>query len=117
MGAFLVGELQEDLLPFRVFEPFAVALEEFVRAPRLVHAAAAQLLGAGVEQAAGGAFEKQERRARLELRVFRRQLAVSLLENAEMMALLGGELPEYGAAALILGERRGAGVELEAASL
>jgi hypothetical protein len=70
MGTLLVGKLQEDLFPFRVLEPLAVALEEFVRAPlaldpdeqgpRVVDAAAAQLLGAGVEQAAGGAFEKQK---------------------------------------------------------
>ena len=60
MGAFLIGKLQEDLLALGVLEPFAVALEELVRAPlaldpdeqraRIVDAAAAQLLGAGVEQ-------------------------------------------------------------------
>ena len=73
MGAFLVGKFQEDLLAFGVLEPLAVALEELVRAAlaldpdeqrlRIVDAAAAQLLGAGVEQTAGGALEKQERRS------------------------------------------------------
>ena len=68
MGTFLIRKLQENLFPFRVLEPLAIALEEFVRAPfaldpdeqrpRVVDAAAAQLLGAGVEQAAGGAFEE-----------------------------------------------------------
>ena len=78
MGAFLVGKLQEDLLAFGVLEPLAVALEEFVRSALaldadqqrlgVVHAAATQLLGAGLEQSARGALEKQERRPRLELR-------------------------------------------------
>ena len=68
MGAFFIGKFQENLFPFRVLEPLAIALEEFMRAPfapdpdeqgpRIVDAAAAQLLGAGVEQAAGGAFEE-----------------------------------------------------------
>ncbi len=31
MGTLFVGEFEEDALPFRVFESFAVPLEELVR--------------------------------------------------------------------------------------
>ena len=73
-----VGELEEDLLALRVLEALAVALEEPVRAalaPDADHQrlqivdALGQLLGAGGEQAVGGALEEQERRPRLELRI------------------------------------------------
>ena len=114
MSAFLVGKLQEDLLAFGVLEPLAVALEELVRAALaldadqqrlgVVHAAATQLVGAGLEQSAGGPLEKQERRARFELGIALHQLAVPVFENAEMLALFRRKLLKDRAAALILGE-------------
>src|SRR4029079_16315377 len=108
MRALLVRKLQEDLFPFRVLEPLSIALEEFVRAPftldpdeqrpRIVDAAAAQLLGAGLEQAAGSAFEKQKRGVGFELRVLRGELAVARLQHAEMLPLFGRELLKHGPA-------------------
>src|SRR5262245_58624370 len=74
--AFFVGELEEDLLAFRILEAFAVALEELVRAAfaadadeqrlLIVDAALAQLLGAFGEQPARRALEEEKRRPRFE---------------------------------------------------
>ena len=84
--AFFVGELEEDPLAFGVLEPFAVALEELVRPALAANAdhqrlpivdALGELLGAGGEQSVGGAFEKEERRPRLELRILLQQLLVA----------------------------------------
>ena len=127
MSPFLVGKLQEDLLAFGVLEPLAVALEELVRAALaldadqqrlgVVHAAATQLVGAGLEQPARRPFEKQERRARIELGIALHQLAIPVFEHAEMLAFFRRELLKDRAAALILGEARGTSVELQAAPL
>ena len=109
--ALLVGELEKDLLAFRVLEALAVALEEAVRAalaPDADHQrlpivdALGQLLGAGGEQAVGGAFEKQERRPRLELRILLQQLLVARLQRAQMLLLFLGQLLEDAAAAGVL---------------
>src|SRR4051794_1546071 len=98
--ALLGGELEEHLLAFRVLEALAVLLEELVRsalAPDadeqrlLIVDALAKLLGARGEQPARRAFEKQERRPRFELRILRQQLAVALLERAEMFLFFGSE--------------------------
>src|ERR1051325_6043098 len=71
--ALFVGELQEDLLAFRVLETFAVLLEEAVRVALAADAdeqrllivdAAQQAVGAFGEQPVGGALEEEERRAR-----------------------------------------------------
>src|SRR6266516_98082 len=124
--ALLVRELEKHLLPLRVLETLAVALEELVRAALTADAdeqrllivdALAQLFGACGKQAAGGAFEKEERRARFELRVAGREVRVPLLERAEMFALFRGELLKHRAASWILGDRGGARVELESAAL
>src|SRR4051812_40039888 len=126
VGALLVGELEEDLLALGVLEALAVFLEEPVRAALALDAdeqrflivdAAPQLLGPFGEQAARRAFEEQERRPRFELRIARQQLAVALLEGAEVFLLFGRELLENGAAARIPGQAGGAGVEVEAAAL
>src|SRR6266487_172476 len=118
--ALLVRELEKHLLPLRVLETLAVALEELVRAALTADAdeqrllivdALAQLFGAC------GAFEKEERRARFELRVAGREVRVPLLERAEMFALFRGELLKHRAASWILGDRGGARVELESAAL
>src|SRR5215813_1705900 len=101
MRAFFVGELEEDLLAFRVLEALAVALEELVRAALaadpdeqrllVVHAALAQLFGALREQTAGRALEEEERRPRLEQRILRDQLLVALLQRAQVLFLLFGQ--------------------------
>src|SRR4051812_16699147 len=124
--ALLVGELEEDLLALGILEALAVFLEEPVRAALALDAdeqrflivdAAPQLLGPLREQPARRAFEEQERRPRLELWIPRQQLAVALLEGAEMLLLFGRELLKHRAAARIPGQAGGAGVELEAAAL
>src|SRR6185295_15545739 len=71
MRALFVGELEEDALALRVFEAFAVALEEAMRpalardadAQRLfvVHAGA-QLVEPFGEEPAGRSFEEEKRR-------------------------------------------------------
>src|SRR6185436_3608435 len=73
MGALLVGELEEDPLALGILEPLAVALEE------------------------------EERRPRLELRIGGRQLGIALLQRAEVLLLLLGQLVEHRAAAGVLG--------------
>src|SRR5262249_24436781 len=125
--ALLVGELEKHLFTLGVLEPFAVALEELVRAALaadadeqrllVVDAALAQLLGPIREQAARRPLEEQERRPRLELRVLRGELAVPLFQRAEMFPLLSGEPLEHGAAARVLRHSRRTRVELQAASL
>ena len=126
MNFFLVGKFQEDLLAFRVLEPFAVALEELVRPPLaldpdeqrlLIVDAAAKRFGAFGEDAVRGALEEQKRRSRFEHRILRQQLSVALLERPEMLALFGGKLLEHRAAAGVARERGGAGIELETAPL
>src|ERR1700741_670425 len=71
--ALLVGELQEDLLAFRVLEALAVFLEEAVRVALAADAdeqrllivdAAQQAIRALGEQTVGGALEEEERRTR-----------------------------------------------------
>src|SRR5262249_59273912 len=71
--ALFPGELEEDLLSFRLVEPLAVFLEELVRAALALDPdeerftvvdAAAEFLGPFREQAAGRALEKEERRTR-----------------------------------------------------
>src|SRR4051812_10087644 len=103
--AFLFSELEEDLLALGVFEAVAIFLEEVVRSALALNAdeqgfevvdALAEPLGARGEQPVGRALEKQERRPRLELRVFFQQLFVALFERAEMLFFFGGELLENG---------------------
>src|SRR5262245_48574904 len=124
--ALFVGELEEHLLAFGVLETLAIALEELVRSALaadadeerlLVVDALAQLLGALGEEAAGGALEEEERRARLELRVLCRELAIPLLQRAEMFLFFLGELMEDRAAARVLGHAGRPRVELETAAL
>jgi len=124
--ALFVRELEKHLLTLGILEAFAVALEELVRsalAPDadqqrlLVVHSFGQLFGSGGEQAAGGAFEEEKGWARFELRIARGERRVALLQRAEVLALLGGELPEHRATAAIRGERGGARIELEAAAL
>ena len=127
MLALFFGELEEDALAFRVLEPLAVALEEAMRAAlaadadaiglEIVDAVAAQLLGAGREQAVGRALEEQERRPRLELRILLEQLLVAVLERLQVMHFFGGELAEDLARARILHQLDAAPVELHAAAL
>src|SRR6185436_5021406 len=124
MNFFLVRKFQEDLLAFRVLEPFAVALEELVRPPLALDAdeqrllivhAAAERFGALAEDAVRGALEEQEGRPRLEQRILSQQLPVAFLERPEMLTLLGGKLLEHRAAARVARERGGARIELETA--
>ena len=75
-----------------------------------------QLLGAGGKQAVRGAFEKQKRRPRLELRILLQQLAIARLERPEVLLLFLGELLEDAAAAGVARHARGARVELEPAA-
>src|SRR6266851_508662 len=122
----LVGEFQEDPLAFGILEPLTVPLEELVR-PALaldtdeqrlpVVDAFPELLGTRSEQPVGGALEEQERGARLELRVLSQQLAVPLLERAQMLPLLRGELLEDRAAARVARHAGRARIELQAAAL
>src|SRR3954452_52137 len=103
VGALLVGELEEDLLALGILEALPVFLEEPVRAALALDAdeqrflivdAAPQLLGACGGQAARRAFEEEERRRHLELGTPRQQLAVALLERAEVVLLFGREFLE-----------------------
>ena len=126
MRALFGGELEEDLLAFRVFEPLAVAFEELVRSALALDAdeqrllivdAAAQLVGALGEEPARRALEEQERRPRFEQRILRHQLRIALLERAQVIALLGGQPLEHVAAPRVGRQARRAEVELEAAAL
>src|SRR6185436_4379030 len=76
MGAFFLGEFQEDLFALRILEALAVPFEEVVRAALALDAdeegllivdALAQFRRALVEQAIGRALEEQEGRPRFEL--------------------------------------------------
>src|SRR5580704_2508044 len=126
LRALLVGKFQEDLLALGVLEPLAVPLEELVR-PALAFDADEQrlpvvnalpeLLGARSEQPMRGALEEQECRARLELRVLGQQLAVPLLEGAQMLPLFRGKLLEDRPSARVGRHAGGARVELQAAAL
>src|SRR5687767_14376982 len=87
--ALLVGELEEDLLAFRVLEPLAILLEEAVRPALaadpdhqrlLIVDAAHQPFRAFGEQAVRGALEEEERRPRFELWITAQQLGVAGLE-------------------------------------
>src|SRR5258706_9653282 len=122
----LVGELEKHLPAFGFLEPFAVALEEPMRPALALDADEKSLLvvdpmaepfGAGIEQAARGALEEQERRPRFELRILGGQVAVALLEEAEMVLLFGSQLLEHGTPARVAGERGGTRVELETTPL
>ena len=126
MVAFFVGKLQEDLLALGVFESLAVFLEEPMRAALasntdhqglLIVDAAHQPFGALGEEAVGGAFEEEERWARLELGIAPQQLAIARLEFAEVFLLLHRQILKDLATARILGHARRAGVEIEAAAL
>ena len=111
MVALLVGELEEDPLAFRLLEPFAVALEEAMRAALAADAdhqrltivdAFVQLLGAGGKQPVGGALEEEERRLRLELRILLQQLAGSAPRACERcVPLFVRQLLEDAAAARV----------------
>ncbi len=124
--ALLVGKLEKHLLAFGVFEPFAVALEEPVRAAlaanadairlEIVDAVAAQLLAAGREQAVGRALEKQERRPRLQPRILLEQVLVAALERLQVMDFFGRQLAEHLARARVLHQLDAAPVELHAAA-
>src|SRR6188768_2099233 len=86
VGALLFGKLHEDLLPFGVLEPLAVFLEELVRASLaadadhqrllIVHSPA-QAFGTFRKKAVRGAFEEEERRARLQRGIRGQQLRVA----------------------------------------
>src|SRR5262245_43825212 len=126
VGPLFVRELAQSLLARGILEALAVALEELVRtalAPDadeqrlLVVHPFGQLFGSGGEEAAGGALEEEEGRTRFELRIARGERRVTLLQRAEMLALLGGELLEHRAPAAIPGERGGTRIEFEAAAL
>src|SRR5438477_13167023 len=76
MCALLFGELQKDLLAFRVFETLAVSLEKSMRAAFTFDAdeerlqivdAFAEPFGALCKKAARRAFEKQKRRPRFKV--------------------------------------------------
>jgi hypothetical protein len=86
MVAFLVRELEEDLLAFGVLEPLAVFLEEAMRVAfaadadeqrLLVVDALQQAIGAFGKQPVRGALEEQERGTRFELWIARQQIAVA----------------------------------------
>src|SRR5258705_2484691 len=126
VGAFLVGELEEDLLALRVIEALAVLLEEAVRVALAADAdeqgllivdAAQEPVGPFGEQAVRRALEEEERRPRFELRVALEQLAVTPFELAEVLLLLPREILEHLGAARIAGDARRARVELETAAL
>src|SRR5262245_26997370 len=126
MIALLVGKLEKDLLAFGVFEPFAVLLEEAMRATLaadpdhqrlLIVDAAHQPVGAFGEEAIRGALEEQERRARLELRIAAQQLGVPRLELAEMFLLLQGEILKHLPPSGVLRDTRGPRIKVEAAAL
>ena len=111
VGALLVGELEKYLLPFGILEPLAVAFEELVRAALALDAdeqrllvvhAFAKLLGAGGEEPARRAFEEQEGRAPLELRILRHELAIALLQRREVFAFLRREPLEHRPSAGVL---------------
>jgi hypothetical protein len=113
-------------LPFGVLEALAVFLEESMRSALAANAdhqrllivdAAQQPLGAFGEEAVGGALEEQERRPRLQLRIALQQIAVSLFQLAEMLALFHREILEDLAAANITRDLGRARVELETAPL
>src|SRR5262249_808510 len=115
-----------DLLAFRVLEALTVFLEELVRSALafdsdeqrlLVVDALAQLFGAAGEQAAGRALEEQERGPRVDLRTLAQPFLVSLLERAQMVAVVGGEGVEDDAGGRVGRDPRRAGVKLEAAAL
>ena len=126
MIAFFVCELEEDLLALGVFKPLAVALEEAMR-PALaadadqkrllvVHAGGEQLLGPIGEQTVGRAFEEEERRPRLELRITREQLTVPIFELAQVSVFVLSKLLEDRASSRIARNRRRARIELAPAS-
>src|SRR5262245_31950685 len=124
--ALFVGELEENLLAFRVLEFLAVLLEEAMRAALtadadherllIVHAAS-KPLGAFGEETICRPLEEEERRARLELRITLQQLRVSRLELAEMLFLFEREILKDLAAARVARQTRCARVELESAAL
>src|SRR6185295_9884173 len=109
-----------------ILEPLAVAFEELVRAALALDAdeqrllivdPLAQLLGAFRKKAAGRALEKQERRPRFELRIAGGELAIALLQRAEVLAFFSGQLLKDLAPARVFGLAGRARVELEAAAL
>src|SRR5258705_692536 len=86
VGAFLVGELEEDLLTLRVIEALAVLLEEAMRVSLAADAdeqgllivdAAQEPVGPFGEQAVRRALEEEERRPRFDLRVAIEGIAVT----------------------------------------
>ena len=126
MRALFGREFQEDLLAFRILEPFPVALEEPVRTALatdpdhqrlpIVHALS-ELIGPGREQSIRCPFEEEERRPRLELRILLQQLLVAGLERTEMLFFLFCQLFEDAAAPWVTRQARGATVELQPAAL
>src|SRR5207248_8183269 len=108
----------------RVLEALTVSLEELVRSALaldpdeqrlLVVHAAGELFGAFREEAARGALEEEKGRPRLELRVAGDELAIPLLERAQMLFLFLRQLLKHRAAAGVFRQPRCARVELEAA--
>src|SRR5690242_15754886 len=99
--AFFIGEFEKDLLALGILEALAVLLEEAMRAALAADADEQRLLivdavdepfAAFGEESVGGAFEEQEGRPRLELRVALQQLRVPFFERAEMMFLFRREV-------------------------
>src|SRR5687767_3623589 len=83
----------------------------------LIVDALAEPIGTFGEKAVRGAFEKEKRGTRLQLGIHLEQLRVSRFERAEMFFLFFRKFLKDRAPAKILGDTRGAGVELEAAAL
>src|SRR5688572_5198721 len=126
MLLLLVGKLHENLFAFGILEALSVFLEEPVRSALafdadeqrlLVVDALAEPIGSFGEKTVCRALKEEERGARLELRVHLEQLGVSPFERTEMLLLFFGKFLEDGAAASILRDTRGAGVELKPAAL
>src|SRR5262245_10516227 len=124
MGAFLFGELEEDLLAFGILEPLAVALEELVGAAFALDAdeqrlqivdPSTEFLGTLGEDAARGSLEEEEGRTRFELGILREQLRVSRFKRAQVFAFLGRQALEHRPAAGVGCETGRPAVELETA--
>src|SRR5688572_22200837 len=93
MGALFIGELEEDLLAFRVLEALAVLLEESVRAALTANADHQRLLVVDTAQEAlralgkepvCRALEEQKCRPRFELGIALEEIAIPCLEPAEV---------------------------------
>ena len=123
MRALLVGKLEKDFLAFRILEFVAVTFEEAMGSAlaldanhqrlTIVDAVGQSRSAAAGKQSVRRPFEEQERRPRLELRILLQQLAIALLERAQMLLLLGRELFEHAPAARVAGQCGGAGIKLQ----